>query len=323
MTLRFAARHWDHLVPLALGDIDTRGLDIALDRRDATPNLWEAADLDIAEASFSQYLLMRARGDDSVTALPVFVMSGFRHRCIITRADSPLTAPEQLRGTTVGLTGWPDSGNTWTRALVRRAGVRLDEVQWRAGPLTDAHPVTNRLGPFDVPDNVAHTDGDGTLTSQLLDGTLDAVMTPFMPPGFYAPGSPYRPLLPDPTAAEADYYRSTAYVPGIHLVAVRTALLDVDATLAQRLVDVLEASKRLAAVRHIKLQDVVPWLNDAVRQTESVFGDDWLRYGSSAVSAMFDDFVAEHRAQGTLHRDVTFEEIFPVVVEPRHWEGSS
>ncbi|HEV7951589.1 MAG TPA: ABC transporter substrate-binding protein [Glaciihabitans sp.] len=318
MTLRFAARHWDHLLPLALGDIDTLGVDIDLDRRDITPNLWASPDLDIAESSFSQYLLKRAAGDDSVTALPVFVMSGFRQRCIITRTDSDITSLDQLRGATVGLTGWPDSGNTWTRALLRREGVGLDEVTWRVGPLTDAHPVTDRIGPFGAPSNVAHTDNDGTLTAQLLDGTLDAVMTPFMPPGFYAPNSPYRPLFRNTAAVEADYYREVGYVPGIHLVGVKTALLDADPTLAQKLVNILEASKRLAAERHTKLQDVLPWLNDAVQETEAVFGDDWLRYGSSAATNMFDDFAAEHLAQGSLDRHVQYSDVFPVAVEPQH-----
>jgi 4,5-dihydroxyphthalate decarboxylase len=318
MSFRFAARHWDHLLPLALGDIDTFGVDMEFDRRDITPNLWTSPDLDAAESSFSQYLLKRASGDDSVTALPVFVMSGFRQRCIITRRDSPIETLGQLRGTSVGLTGWPDSGNTWTRALLRREGVGLDEVQWRAGPLTDDHPVTNRIGAFPTPNNVAHTDNNGTLTGQLLDGTLDAVMTPFMPPGFYAPDSPYRPLFANNRAVEMEYFRDVGYVPGMHVVAVKTAVLDADPSLAQKLIDIFEASKRLAATRHNKLQDVVPWMNDAVQETEEVFGDQWLRYGTSNAATMFDDFANEHLAQGTLDHQVSYGDIFPVAVEPQY-----
>lgn len=315
-TLRFAGRNWDHLLPLALGDIDTRGLDLRFERRDATPNLWSSPELDLAETSFSQYLIRRAAGDDSITALPIFVMSGFRQRCIITRRFSPVESLADLRGCTIGLTGWPDSGNTWTRALLRRAGVEINEAQWRVGRLTEAHPMFDRIGPLGAPVNVAPTQHDGTLTDQLLDGTLDAVMTPFMPPGFYGDSSSYRPLFRDNRAEEISYFRSTGYVPGIHLIGVRTAVIERDPQLAQKLIDIFTDAKLLAAERHAKLQDVVPWLNEAIGETEQVFGPDWLPYGTAATTAMARDFIAEHRAQGTLDHDVTVDAILPIQVEP-------
>ncbi|OZC56129.1 hypothetical protein CH289_05235 [Rhodococcus sp. RS1C4] len=42
MTLTFVARHWDHLLPLALGDVTAEGVDLHFERRTAprtsTPN---------------------------------------------------------------------------------------------------------------------------------------------------------------------------------------------------------------------------------------------------------------------------------------------
>ena len=55
----------------------------------------------------------------------------------------------------------------------------------------------------------------------LLAGELDAVFTPFMPPGFYDADSQLRFLLPDFRAAEVDYFRQVGFVPGIHLLALQ------------------------------------------------------------------------------------------------------
>lgn len=317
-TLRVGVRHWDHVIPLALGDVRASGVDLALDRRDATPGLWASDELDLSETSLSQYLLRRAAGDDSVTALPLFVMAGFRQRCIITRADSELQSLAELSGKTVGLTGWPDSGNTWTRALLRREGVELGDVSWRVGPLTKNHPVTDRIGPYSTGSfDVAHTDGNGAMMDQLDAGVLDAVMTPFMPPGFFEPGSPWRTVIPNVTAAEMEYFGETQYVPGMHVMAVKTAVLDRSPEFAQAIVDAFEESRRLADERRRKLQDVYPWTDEALRLMLECTGPDWLPYGASRIRGMIDDFVGEHLALGTLEAPVGFDELFPFAVDPQ------
>ncbi len=204
---------------MALGEIGHAYLNVRL--LDATPNLWSRADLDGGETSFSQYVRARARGDDRVIALPLFLMRGFRHRCIVVRRDSPALEAADLDGARIGLTGWADSGNTWTRAILREAGVGVAAATWRVGPLTADHPVFDRIGGVPVGDNVKHTPNDAPLVDLLAAGDLDAVMTPFMPPGFYDPNSPLRPLYPDTRSAEIDYFRRHGFVPGMHVLALR------------------------------------------------------------------------------------------------------
>lgn len=316
VTVTVGTRHWDHVMPVALGDVRIAGLDLRLSRRDLTPGLDEP-DLDVAETSFSGYVHRIVTGDTSVTALPVFIMQGFRHRCVITRSDSPYTALEQLSGSTIGLTGWPDSGNIWTRALLRRSGVDLGSIQWRVGPLTTDHPVTDRIGPRGAPANVQHTDAGGTLVGQLLDGRLDAVMTPFMPPGFHRSDSGLRPLLPDVRTAEREYFEEVGYVPGMHVLVARSALIEAHPLVAQQIVDLFEAAKRLSITRHTKLQDVLPWMEQEMQFTETVFGADWMPYGLVASQQMITDFVAEQQAQLLLTHAPTIEQLFRLPIEPR------
>lgn len=312
-SLHIATRPWAHVASLATGSVGERAIvHHALSR---TPNLWAEDEFDVAETSFSTYVRARAAGDDSVTALPVFVMRGFRQRCILVRGDSPLTTEADLAGRRIGLTGWPDSGNTWTRALLTDAGVDLGGIEWVLGPLTPDAPTFDRTGGVAVGDSV-HTlaPGEG-LAGALERGDLDAVMTPFMPPGFYETGT-LRPLHPDGQQVEEAYYRQRGYVPGMHLVGVRTALLEAEPGLGQELLDLFERAKHADAALRGKLQDTFPWHNHELARTVRVFGRDWLPYGWSRDRTMIADFQQALVQQGLLEVPVSDHDLFPHQLDP-------
>jgi 4,5-dihydroxyphthalate decarboxylase len=285
-------------MPLALGDVRPASFDLELVRLDQTPDLLIDDGFDAAETSFSRYALGRAAGEDRLVGLPAFVMSAFRHRCVITRRDSPLTSLAELAGRRVGLTGWPDSGNTWTRALVRRAGVSQSEVEWFVGPLLPDHPVGERIGPRGAPANVARTPGDRPLVELLLAGELDAVMTPFMPPGFHEPGSPLRQLIPDYRTAEAAYFAEVGYVPGIHLITVRKEVTERYPAVTGELMAALDTSRRTWLGKRTKLADTTPWLLAELDITAKTVGLDWTPYGAPSTDAMVAAFCDELLAQG-------------------------
>jgi 4,5-dihydroxyphthalate decarboxylase len=315
MDVHLGTRHWDHVVPIALGDVVPLGLRVRLSRLDNTPDLWSEPGYTAAETSFSRYVRARAAGDDRVVGLPVFLMRAFRHRCILVRQDSPADRPADLKGARIGLTGWPDSGNTWTRAVLREAGVGVDDAEWRVGPLTSAHPDFDRIGGVRVGPNVRPT-GGGALVDLLEAGELDAVMTPFMPPGFHRTGSPLRTLFRDPRRAEQEWFAAHRFVPGIHLLAVRADALGERPGLAQELVDLFEAAKRLSAARRDKLVDISPWHNEEVAATARVFASDWMPYGWAANGSMIAAFQDELVAQHLLDAPVPESDLFPLRLEP-------
>lgn len=310
---RIAARHWEHLTPIALGDVPELD-DFELERRDSTPDLWTERELGAAETSFSKYVQARTAGDDSVVALPIFVMRAFRHRCIITREESRFTSAEDLRGKRIGLTGWGDSGNTWTRAILREAGVGIADAEWRVGALTADHPVIDRIGSVKVPENVAATENDEPMMEMLERGALDAVMTPFMPPGFYGASSRFRTLFPDPQEVEAKYYARTGYVPGIHLLAVQARIAENKDQL-QALMNGFAAAKEISSARRTKLLDITPWQNEAVAATHRVFNQDWMPYGWSSNDTMIGAFLNELVEQGVIASRPNMNDLFPYQLE--------
>jgi 4,5-dihydroxyphthalate decarboxylase len=270
--ITLATRDWDHVVPLRTGEITSELLRLDLQLRATTPDIVDEPLLDGGEVSFSRYVLGMLAGDDRLVGTPVFVMRGFRQRCVLVRVDSALHDLAGLSGTRVGLTGWPDSGNVWTRAALRSAGADLDAISWFVGDLTGPAVDPRRLGADRLPDNVQVLSQGSSLTSALESGELDAILTPFMPPDFFVGRSPFRHLLDDHRRAERDWFASTGYVPGIHVIVLR----------------------REPVEQH-------PW----------TFAGDWMPYGLDANHAMIEDFAAELHRQGIAARTATSAELFP------------
>ncbi|WP_207757261.1 substrate-binding domain-containing protein [Nonomuraea cypriaca] len=293
---------------MATGNVRPEGFELDLESRAVTPDVLAEPGLDGGETSFSRYVLGRAMGDDRLVGLPVFVMRGFRHRCVLVRRDSELTSLEELKGARVGLTGWPDSGNTWTRALLRAAGVDLGGVTWTVGPLVAGETGKDRTGPLPFPENVSLT-GDG-LAEGLAAGRYDAIMTPFMPAEFFTGESRFRHLLPDHRAAELAYYRRTGFVPGIHLVTLKRESFERHPWLPRAVQDLFERSKRHWLARRRLLADTTPWLLDDLTSTARTFGEDWMPYGTAPNTAMTAAFCEELHAQGISPRRITAEEVF-------------
>ena len=132
LLLRIKFRDGDFWTPLLLGDVSSEKLDIRATRvAQLIDNVADDPEADAAEMSLSRYNLRVDQGEaQGIVAVPFFIMRGFRTRNIVTTLESPLERLEELEDKTIGLSGWQDSGNTWTRALLRRAGVNCDRIRW-------------------------------------------------------------------------------------------------------------------------------------------------------------------------------------------------
>ncbi len=310
--IRLALRDWDYLTPLLLGDVRPDGYDLRIERvASLLADPGASVDYEGAEVSFSRYAQARARGSEALVGLPHFMMRGFRHRCVITAAGAPWHAFSELAGKTIGLTGWQDSGNTWTRALLRREGVGLDDATWWVGRLTEKHPIEDRLGGFGQPGRIEAVPGERPMVDLLLSGELAAVFTPFMPPGFYAPDSGLRALLPDYRGAEAAYFHAVGYVPGIHILALRPAVVAAHPGLPGALSEAIDESARVWLAKREKYADTTPWIIDELARCARDLPPGWNANGMAANHAMIDDFAAELFAQRITARRLDAATLFP------------
>jgi 4,5-dihydroxyphthalate decarboxylase len=312
VTIRLAVRDWDYIVPIALGDVRPERFELRLDRVGTLPDdLAGDPRYDAAEMSMSRYSLGRARGEMSIVGVPHFLMRAFRHRCIVTSKQSGLTRIDQLAGKRIGLAGWQDSGNTWTRALLRRVGIGIEDAEWFVSRLTAAHPITDRLGGYGRPGRITAVPDDRPLLELLQARALDAVFMPFMPPDFFAPTSEFRQLVPDFRRAELDYFNEVGYVPGIHLLGIKPAMVRTHPWLPQALSELLDESSRVWLEKRTRYADTTPWLIDEIRQVARDLPAGWDRNGYAANERMIADFAGELHAQGLTERQLLPSDLFP------------
>jgi len=314
--IRIATRDWDYLTPLILGEVKSDRIDLQLDRVGTLiPNLAASDIYDAAEVSFSRYTSGMAAGDDAVVGVACFIMRGFRHRCIITTEASPMTRLSDLAGKRIGVTGWRDSGNTWTRAALRLEGVGVEDAYWFAGRLTAHHPIIDRLDGFGRPGRIEAAPGERPMMELLTEGELDAVFTPFMPDGYFENGSGFRQLLPDFVKAEKAYFDNVGYVPGMHIVAVKSKIAERHPWLPTELTRLVDESQRVWTSRRRKYAETTPWIFEELLRSARDLPANWNASGLDANFRMISDFVRELSEQEILKSNLTPEALFPFEAE--------
>lgn len=316
LKIRLAVRDWDYLTPLLLGDIASPRLTLEIDRIAAMPvEIGAGTPYDAGEASFSRHLSAVAQGDNRTIAIPNFLMRGFRHACIITRKDSPLTTIEGLAGKRIGVTGWRDSGNTWTRAILRHAGVMTGDAYWYAGRLTEDHPIQDRLGEFGEPGRIEPMPGEEPMMQSLSNGWLDAVFTPFMPHGFFDKNSEFRQLLPNCRAAQVSYFNDVGYVPGIHLLTMDSEIARTNPWAAQALSDLIDESRQMWTAKRRRYADTTPFMLDEMLYTATALPATWDNSGLEANLTMTSDFLNQMYEQEILPKPLAVEDVFSAATD--------
>ncbi|MDD7442119.1 MAG: nitrate ABC transporter substrate-binding protein, partial [Sutterellaceae bacterium] len=178
LRIRMKSRDWDFWTPILLGDVSSQKIDLQLTRvMSLIDNVAEDPECEAAEMSLSRYAMRRNEGrDQNLVGIPFFIMRGFRNRCILTLKDSPLKTLGDLKGVRMGISGWQDSGNTWTRALLLEAGVPVESIRWTLSRMTSADKIDMNRGRQFWDNRVVFHDPDETpLVDLLRAGKIDAI----------------------------------------------------------------------------------------------------------------------------------------------------
>ncbi len=303
--LTLAVGDYDHVRGLEVEGVALRVLHLPVEEvffRFTRFREWEASEL-----SFARYAALRASGDDSLTAIPVFPSRAFRHGALYVREGSALRAPEDLAGRRVGVPEWAQTATVWVRGLLaHRHGVDLRSVRWAQGGVNE--PGRREGVPLALPPGIAvEPVADRSLTELLLAGELDAVISARPP---VALGAGVVRLLPDHVAHEERYLRDTGIFPIMHVVALRADVHARHPWIARNLMTAFRRARDRSLER---LLDVtashvpLPW---AAERARSVLGDDLWPYGVEPNRAALEAFLAYAHEQGVCARRLAPEELF-------------
>jgi 4,5-dihydroxyphthalate decarboxylase len=271
---------------------------------------------DISEMSMGKYIALRAQGDMSMTALPVFVSRAFRHSMFYVKTGSSIQKPEDLEGKRIGIPEWAQTAGIYGRGyLSDYLGLDLARMQWvQAGVNQPGRAEKVRLT---LPAGIHYASApDKSLNQMLLDGSVDAVMTARAPAAF---GTDVQRLMPDYQAAEQAYFKATQVYPIMHALVIKTAVLDAHPWVAMNVYKAFVQAKTQSMAR---LSDItashapLPWLANYAGRMQAIFGADFFPYGVGADAggqinrATLQAFCKFGHAQGVCDRLLDVDELF-------------
>ena len=318
LDLSIAVGDYDRVRPLIDGAVGIDGvapLFMTLEPEEVFFRAFRHAEFDIAELSLSSFTVRTARGDNPYVGVPVFLSRAFRHSGIYVRTDRGIRAPADLKGRKVGLAEYQLTANVWIRAFLDDDfGVTPASVEWVRGGIEE--PGRPEKIAIRLPADVRLTDAPPgrSLSEMLLAGEIDALIGPRTPSAMAVSGSNVGWLFPDPRAAAIDSYRRTGNFPIMHLIGVRSTLVERHPWLPAA---VLKAFERAKAVAFARLADtsaskvMLPFLDQQLTEAQALLGPDPWPYGVEANRRCLEYFLAQHHKQGLSDRLVPLSDLFP------------
>lgn len=317
LTLTIATDSYDHVRDFTDGVVRAEGIELRVLRLQLEEIFYRFTkyrEWDISELSMGKYIALRSQDDTSITALPVFVSRAFRHSSIYIKRGSALTHPGQLKGKRIGIPEWAQTASIYSRGmLVHEYGVPLDSVDWVQAGVNQSGRIEKVE--LKLPPGVRYrAEPTKTLDAMLQAGEIDAMLSARPPQSL---GGGIVRMFEDYRPHEEAYYRKTGIYPIMHVIALRTPVLEAHPWVAMNLFKAFDEARRrsLARIGEIAASHVpLPWMADTVVRTRALLGEDVFPYGIEPNRRTLEAFVQFGHEQGLCHRRLSVDELFPPTV---------
>lgn len=314
LTLTIATDSYDHVRDFTDGVVRAEGIELRVLRLQLEEIFYRFTkyrEWDISELSMGKYIALRSQDDTSISALPVFVSRAFRHSSIYVKRGSALTHPAQLQGKPIGIPEWAQTASIYSRGmLVHEYGVPLDQVEWVQAGVNQ--PGRSEKVELKLPSGVRYRAEPGkTLDAMLQAGEIDAMLSARPPQSL---GSGIVRMFENYRPHEEAYFRKTGIYPIMHVIAVRTPVLEAHPWAAMNLFKAFDEAKRrsLARISEIAASHVpLPWMADTAVSMRALLGADVFPYGIEPNRRTLEAFLQFGYEQGVCHRRLAVEELFP------------
>ena len=321
--LTIASGDYDHTRDLMSGRVRAEGIDITpihVPVEEMFFRFTKFQEWDVSELSFAKTISILSQPDPWLVPIPVFPSRAFRHSSIYVRADRKIEKVTDLAGKKVGLPEWAQTAAIYSRGLLAHDfGVDLSSIDWYQAGVNDAGRKEKVA--LKLPHNIRLTPRpDASLSSMLLDGSLDAVLSARPPNAFLQQPDVVKRLIPDYRTAEADYWSRTGIFPIMHVMAIKRTVFEQNPWIATNLLHGFEAAKERSVER---AKDItassfpLPWISDYAAQSEQIMGPDIWPYGIEHNHKTLSAFTQYAFEQGVTHRKMEVEELFPLQVQAK------
>ncbi|MEA2642595.1 MAG: 4,5-dihydroxyphthalate decarboxylase [Chloroflexota bacterium] len=280
LKIKMAAKIYDRTLPFFLGRIKPQGIELEMvDITEGAPKPpglgkghpahMHAGLVDCSEHSASVYLVMKEMGCD-FTAIPVFPHRRFRHAYIFVHRDAGIKTPKDLEGRKVGVPRLANTAALWARgALTHAYDVDYSKVHWV--PFSEEYAEgMEKSKEVDL----AAVMSNKSEAQALIDGDVDAYISPSESDEMFKEGSVITRLFPNFREEEQEYFRRTQLFPIMHTFVVRDNLLQNEPWIVGSLMDAWNESMR-RTYRWVRDQrkSILVWAGDYYLQEREFFGD--------------------------------------------------
>jgi 4,5-dihydroxyphthalate decarboxylase len=268
---------------------------------------------DVSELSMAKYCSLRAVGDDSLVAVPVFISRTFRHGAIFVRSDGPVGCPGDLRGGRVGIPEWTQTATVYARGILEHEfGVGLRDVTWIQAGTNE--PGRQEGVAVKLPEGVTVVPRpDSTLNDLLLAGELDAVIAAHSLTEFHQETGKIVRLFPNYRELEEEWHQRTGVFPIMHVLTLRADFHEAHPWVAMNLFTAFEAAKRRSLERMLDWgapRIPVPWAAANNERARAMIGSDPWPYGIEPNRRTLDTFLDWAADQGVCQRRLEVEALF-------------
>jgi 4,5-dihydroxyphthalate decarboxylase len=319
--LRLSIAFWDYdrVRPLIDGTIQPEGIELApiISRPSETFfRMLRHQEFEVSELSFSNYTMLRSRGEDPFIAIPVFPSRQFRHSCIYVNRHAGIEAPRDLIGKRIGVPEYSMTAAVFARGfLLHEYGVAPEMIEWFSGT-QDGLQRPSRID-FDLPGvRLTRMPAEQDMGPMLETGELDAIVSPNAPKALASPDSPVRRLFSDYRQAEKAYFAKTGIFPIMHTVVLRKDVYARHPWAAKSLFEAFEKAKAWAYQQLSEtdaLKVTLPWVVAEMEETRRLMGSDFWPYGIEPNRLSIDTLPQYLHEQHLAPRKLPVEELFAPV----------
>jgi len=319
--LTVAISDYDHVRDFIVGRVKAEGIEITalnLVHEEIFYRFLKYQEWDVSEISFAKYCALASYGDNSMKAIPVFPSRAFRLSSFYVHREGGIKKPNDLAGKKVGIPEWAQTASVYTRGyLMHQIGIPLTEIDWYQAGVNE--PGRAEKVNLKLPEGVRYTPvTDRSLSEMLLSRELDAVLSA-RPPQPFVDGHPdIVRLFPDFQKAEEDYFRQTGIFPIMHVIVIRTEVLEHYPWVAMNLFKAFEEAKNRSLKRALDFSASrfpIPWASEYASRAAKLLGKDFWPYGIEPNRTTLSCFLQYAYEQGVCHRLMTPEELFPKTVQ--------
>ncbi|HWC28514.1 MAG TPA: ABC transporter substrate-binding protein [Dehalococcoidia bacterium] len=250
-------------------------------------------EFDVCEMAITTYLCAKAN-NLPFTAIPVFLVRAFHNGAVQINPSAGVSSPKDLEGKKVGVRAWTVTTGVWAKDILQNEyGVDLEKVNW---VVADEEHVQQ----YKTPANVTFQSG-ANLGEMLASGELAA--------GIGIPkveSDNVKPLVENPGAAQAEWYKKTGVYPINHTLVVKDDLLAANPNLGKELYDAFKQARDQYVAGLASSTDEA---DAGMKRTASLVGDP-LPYGIEANRKAMEAIIAAATSQHILTGNTAVEDVF-------------